>query len=408
MMKCFLLAILTCLSVSVTQDIVFKDRVVTMKCTGISFMGSGITIDDAKKFAVNDAKRNALERAGTYLASRIILKDHTVTEDEIETYTAGILKTEIVSAVNKLVEGTFAVEVVIEAKIDTKFLEDRLNRVPNDAQLRKMLEEQKKLNDKLTKEISDLRKTKTGKAERSRDIARSLEAADWFDKGFKSQEAGKYIDALVHYGKAIQLDPEIAQIYNNRGLVYYFMDDFANAESNFDKALELDPGLAMAYNNKAVLSYERRDFTGAIAYFNQVLSLDPKLEQTYFNRAFAYHKIGSSELCIKDLEEYLRLAGNKNGDENRIKNFIKDLKEPKPVEAEPVYCKVPDLYYLSPCTAEKKLKEAGLMLGVTYRITDIDKGFDRVIGQSVPAGNELEAGSAVDITVNVEAEDEGW
>jgi len=408
MMKCFLLAILTCLSVSVTQDIYYKDRVVIMKCTGISFMGSGITVDDAKKFAINDAKRNALEKAGTYLESRMILKDHMVTKDEIETYTAGILKTEVISAVNKLVEGTFAVEVVIEAKIDTKFLEERLNRVPNDAQLRKMLEEQKKLNDKLTKEISDLRKTKTGKAEKSRDIARSLEAADWFDKGFKSQEAGKYIDALVHYGKAIQLDPKIAQIYNNRGLVYYFMDDFANAESNFDKALELDPGLAMVYNNKAVLSYERRDFTGAIAYFNQVLSLDPKLEQTYFNRAFAYHKIGSSELCIKDLEEYLRLAGNKNGDENRIKNFIKDLKEPKPVDAEPVYCRVPDLYNSTPGTAERKLKEAGLVLGVTYRITDIDKGFDRVIGQSVSAGNELEAGSAVDITVNVEAEDEGW
>ncbi|MFA6652895.1 MAG: PASTA domain-containing protein, partial [Candidatus Delongbacteria bacterium] len=194
----------------------------------------------------------------------------------------------------------------------------------------------------------------------------------------------------------------------NRGLVYYFMDDFANAESNFDKALELDPGLAMAYNNKAVLSYERRDFTGAIAHFNKVLFLDPELEQTYFNRAFAYHKIGSSELCIKDLEQYLRLAGNKNGDENRIKNFIKDLKEPKPVEVEPVYCKVPDLYYSTPGAAEKKLKEAGLVLGVTHRITDIDKGFDRVIGQSVSAGNELETGSAVDITVNVEAEDEGW
>jgi len=170
MMKCFLLAILTCLSVSVTQDIYYKDRVVIMKCTGISFMGSGITVDDAKKFAINDAKRNALEKAGTYLESRMILKDHMVTKDEIETYTAGILKTEVISAVNKLVEGTFAVEVVIEAKIDTKFLEERLNRVPNDAQLRKMLEEQKKLNDKLTKEISDLRKTKTGKAEKSRKI----------------------------------------------------------------------------------------------------------------------------------------------------------------------------------------------------------------------------------------------
>jgi len=396
--------ILIAVFLKAADSIILKDKIISLKCTGIAFIGSGITVDDAKSFAVNDAKRNALEQVGTYLESSMEMKDYMVTKDEIKTYTAGVIKTEILSSENKVIEGTFAIEVKINAVIDTDFLKERLTQIQNDSQLKKMFEEQKKLNDKLTKEINDLKNKK------SKNLAKSLEAGDSFDMGFRAQESGNYEEALKLYTKALQLDPRIAQIYNNRGLVHYFLKDFAKAESNFDKAIELDPKLCMAYNNKAIIYYERRLFEQAIKYFNMVIQLDPKLEQPYYNRGFAYYKLNQTENCINDLKTYLKMAGNKYGDESRITKFIKDNEkkvEPAKTTPESDLISVPNLINIDPETAKKKIKSSGLVLGLTKSVTDEDKAFNRVIGQSLKKGEKVKKGSVIDITVNEEAA-AGW
>jgi tetratricopeptide (TPR) repeat protein len=411
MKKTILLITFLCFSLMLYgAGVVVKDKMITLKCTGISYMGSGITVDDAKAFAVNDAKRSALEQVGTYLESHMELSNNMVTKDEIVTYTAGVLKAEILKAENKVIEGTFAIEVTINATIDMDYLNDRLAKIKDDTELRKMLEEQKRLNDKLTKEINQLKTTKQESVpEKSKNIAKSLEAADYFEIGFKAQENGLYEEALKNYKKAIDLNPKIAQIYNNRGLVHYFMKDYAKAESNFDKAIELEPKLCMAYNNKAIIYYERRLFEQAIKYFNMVIELDPKLEQPYYNRGFAYYKLNQMDLCIKDLKTYQKMAKNKYGDESRVAKFIKDNEKSVttvPATPQSDLISVPNLYNNSQEEAKKKIKQAGLVLGLIKSVTDEDKAFNRVIGQSLKKGEKVKKGAVIDITVNVEAS--GW
>lgn len=407
----FFIAILTAaVMINAAESIILKDKVISLKSTGICFIGSGITVDDAKTFAINDAKRNALEQVGTYLESHMELSNNMVTKDEIVTYTAGILKAEILTSSNKVVDGTFAIEVVINAVIDTGSLNERLSKIKDDTELRKMLEEQKKLNDRLTKEIDQLKVQKKPNPEKSKGLAKSLEAGDFFELGFKAWESGLYEEALTNYRKAIELNPKLAQVYNNRGLVYYSMKDFSKAESNFDKAIELDPKLCMAYNNKAIIYYERRLYEQAIKYLNMVIELDPTLEQPFYNRGFAYYKLNQMELCLNDLKTYLKMAGNKNGDEARIAKFIKDNeKNITPVKETPKsdLITVPNLYNIEPAAAKKKIKDAGLVLGITKSVTDEDKAFKRVIGQSLKKGEKVKKGSVIDITVNEEAAD-GW
>lgn len=407
MKKIILIAmILTAQWLSGQESVILKDRLISLSCKGISFIGSGITVDDAKMFAVNDAKRNALEQVGTYLESHMEMTDYMVTKDDIKTYTAGILKSEIISTENKVIDGTFAIEVMIKAEIDSEFLKERLTQIQADSELRKMLEEQKRLNDSLTKQIKELKNQNTGYVEKSKDLAKSLAATDWFDLGFQAQEKGDYEKALENYTKAIRLDPGIAQIYNNRGLVYYFMHDYPKAEGNFDKAIELDPELCMAYNNKAIIYYERRLFDQAITYFNKVMELDPSLEQPFYNRAFSYYKQGKIELCLEDLKTYLKMAGDKYGDEQRILNFIKENEKIEIVEEkapEPEKVTVPNLNNMTPSTAKKQISDSGLVLGIIKPVTDINKGFDRVIGQSLRNGTVVIKGSVIDITVNEEA-----
>ena len=89
-------------------------------------MGSGITEDYAKTLAINDAKRTALEQAGTYLESHTEILNYTLVKDEIITYTAGLLKVTLLNEKRMLVNGMFTFKVEIEATIDIKFLDKRI------------------------------------------------------------------------------------------------------------------------------------------------------------------------------------------------------------------------------------------------------------------------------------------
>lgn len=58
------------------------------------------------------------------------------------------------------------------------------------------------------------------------------------------------------YSKAINLNPNYANAYINRGLAYYYQGNSQQAIANYNKAIELAPSNANAYNNRA-LAYTR-------------------------------------------------------------------------------------------------------------------------------------------------------
>ncbi|MFO7810710.1 MAG: PASTA domain-containing protein [Candidatus Delongbacteria bacterium] len=71
---------------------------------------------------------------------------------------------------------------------------------------------------------------------------------------------------------------------------------------------------------------------------------------------------------------------------------------------------VPNLYNKTLQSAKAELKKNNLKLGNINKVIDTDKGFDRVIGQSVSWGKKVEEGTVIDIDLNSEAEEEkrGW
>jgi serine/threonine-protein kinase len=70
---------------------------------------------------------------------------------------------------------------------------------------------------------------------------------------------------------------------------------------------------------------------------------------------------------------------------------------------------VPNLYNKTLDGAKNLIAQNKLKLGKVNKITDIDKGFDRIIGQSVQWGEKVKEGTVIDIDLNTEAEDSvGW
>ena len=66
--------------------------------------------------------------------------------------------------------------------------------------------------------------------------------------GLSYFENDDFEEALIHYKKAIDLEPSSVH-YNNRGLAFYHFDKLEEAAQDFEKAIELDPQDSTIYFN---------------------------------------------------------------------------------------------------------------------------------------------------------------
>ncbi len=64
---------------------------------------------------------------------------------------------------------------------------------------------------------------------------------------------------MADYNKAIEINPQYAYAYNNRGWVYYNLKEYDKAIKDYNKALEIDPKVPSASNNKKLAEEAKRN-----------------------------------------------------------------------------------------------------------------------------------------------------
>src|SRR3990172_5323912 len=103
-------------------------------------MGDNDSKVDARRIAVQEAKRNALEAAGTCVESLTVVKSYQLTKDEVKAYSAGVLETEVVS--EQMHGTTERPEIYIRArcKIDTDALSAQIDRYKENEDLKEQLD----------------------------------------------------------------------------------------------------------------------------------------------------------------------------------------------------------------------------------------------------------------------------
>jgi tetratricopeptide (TPR) repeat protein len=75
-------------------------------------------------------------------------------------------------------------------------------------------------------------------------------AADFFAKGDYDYDVGNCEQAISDYTKAIKLNPDYPQAYNNRAYTFMRMQIYKAALVDLDKALELNPNYINALMNR--------------------------------------------------------------------------------------------------------------------------------------------------------------
>jgi len=131
-------------------------EILTIKHTVKQTFGGGQSPDDARISAIAKIKREALEKAGTYIESLTVVKNAKVEQDEILALTAGVLKAEVISQKNYHTDDAFGMEIVVNVVVDTSVLEERVKKLLQDKTHLTQLKDTQKREKELLQRVAQL------------------------------------------------------------------------------------------------------------------------------------------------------------------------------------------------------------------------------------------------------------
>lgn len=130
-------------------------------------------------------------------------------------------------------------------------------------------------------------------------------ASEQYNKGVKLHQSGDLAGAIAAYTRSLKIDPNAQDAYNNRGVAYLTLKDYAAALPDFSRSLELGP-TADTYNNRGNIYFAQKQFKEAIADFGESIKLKESAD-AYTNRGTAYEESGEDTLGLADLDQAIRL-----------------------------------------------------------------------------------------------------
>ena len=125
--------------------------------------------------------------------------------------------------------------------------------------------------------------------------------------------------ALADYNKAIELNPDWAEIYGNRAEAEAALSDLNQAEADSAEAANLNPNLttnaATAFHFLGWLRYEKREYTNALSDFQEACKLNPSDDYSHFGIWLCSSMLGSSDKATVELKDYLANRQNVASDD---------------------------------------------------------------------------------------------
>ena len=158
----------------------------------------------------------------------------------------------------------------------------------------------------LKKDIEAIKKDIDKSKRNAERAARRAMASKLFAQAVSEKDPSKEMEL---YSRIIEIDPNIAEVYNNRGILRKEMNDLDGALQDYNKAIELDPNDAMSYNNRGILKKEMNDLDGALQDYNKAMELNPNDAMAYNNRADLYLKMNDLDKALADVNHSIDLGG---------------------------------------------------------------------------------------------------
>ncbi len=135
------------------------------------------------------------------------------------------------------------------------------------------------------------------------------EANTFREQGRGNAQKGDFEQAIIDFGKAIELRPQNKGLYTARALNYWRLQDNTKSLEDLDRALLLDSDYANAYNIRATVHTTAKNYEQALADVEKALELSEPGRREYLayldTRAHIYLNTGEYEKAKADYDAVL-------------------------------------------------------------------------------------------------------
>lgn len=123
-----------------------------------------------------------------------------------------------------------------------------------------------------------------------------------FKKGVDLLKAGKHAQALKLFDDLLQQHPENADLYSERGVTYFHLNNLEASLKDMDKALELQPLKSYRYSSRAYIRGHAGLTNKAIEDYQKAIELDPEDAVAHNNLGLLEEKLGYEEQSKRRFE----------------------------------------------------------------------------------------------------------
>lgn len=114
------------------------------------------------------------------------------------------------------------------------------------------------------------------------DFTESEEAEDYYNKGYVAAKEGDAPTAIAAFLKAIEIDSNFIEAYDNLAVQYRRTGELELAEHYYKISIRKFPTGEMAYQNIAVVYEKMLDYEKALDYYKQLQKLAPTNPEGYY------------------------------------------------------------------------------------------------------------------------------
>lgn len=118
---------------------------------------------------------------------------------------------------------------------------------------------------------------------------------------------------------------EEARRLNNAGVLSYHQGAFDTSIEQFRKAVEMDPTLAEAWNNLGLAQTELHHDDAALDSFRKALEIDPSVGQIYNNLGYLYHRRGELGEAVEMYERATQRSSDTSAAFSNLANALYEL-----------------------------------------------------------------------------------
>lgn len=149
-------------------------------------------------------------------------------------------------------------------------------------------------------------------------------AEEYYYKAYNYYQIGEYQESILYYDQAIELNPNNAYYYNNRGVSKNKLEDHIGAITDYNIAIDINPNEGLFHFNRGNSKNILDDLRGSLLDYSKAIEMDTNDYKSYICRAITKRKLKDYRGALIDSSKAIEI--NPNNSEGYLGRGIGNFK----------------------------------------------------------------------------------